>query len=69
MEDVRILTFLLPVKSPWLNPIEPRWIHAKRAVVEPSGELTAMELKRRLCVHFQADPFATTFKQSLVEVH
>jgi hypothetical protein len=67
--DVRILTFLLPVKSPWLNPIEPRWIHAKRAVVEPSGELTAMELKRRLCVHFQAEPFAATLKQSSVEVH
>jgi hypothetical protein len=64
MGDVRILTFLLPVKSPWLNPIEPRWIHARRAVVEPSGELTAMELKRRLSVHFQAEPFAATFKQS-----
>ena len=32
---VRILVCRLPVKSPWLNPIEPRWLHGKRAVVEP----------------------------------
>lgn len=50
--DVRLLTFLLPKKSPWLNPIEPRWIHAKRKVCEPAGELTACELHRRLCAHF-----------------
>jgi hypothetical protein len=28
----------LPVKSPWLNPIEPRWLHGKRAIVEPQGD-------------------------------
>ncbi len=50
--DVRLLTFLLPKKSPWLNPIEPRWIHAKRKVCEPEGELTACELQWRLCAHF-----------------
>jgi hypothetical protein len=38
--DVRLLTFLLPKKSPWLNPIEPRWVHAKRQVCEPDGTLT-----------------------------
>jgi hypothetical protein len=31
---VRILPCPRPAKSPWLNPIEPRWVHAKRRVVE-----------------------------------
>src|SRR4051812_47641367 len=31
----RLLVCRLPSKSPWLNPIEPRWAHGKRAVVEP----------------------------------
>jgi transposase len=53
--DVRILTCLLPVKSPWLNPMEAHWAHAKRAVVELDGELSVAELKRRLCVHFHVD--------------
>jgi hypothetical protein len=30
---VRIVICLLPKKSPWLNPIEPKWIHGKRKVV------------------------------------
>jgi hypothetical protein len=32
---VRILVCQLLVKSPWLNRIEPKWVHAKRAVAEP----------------------------------
>lgn len=56
-EEPRLLTFLLPKKSPWLNPIEPRWVHAKRKTCEPSGDLTAKELKRRLAAHFEAEPF------------
>ena len=28
----RLLVCRLPSKSPWLNPIEPRWAHGKRAV-------------------------------------
>ena len=55
--EPRLLTHLLPVKSPWLNPIEPCWVHAKRAVCEPAGPLTAGELQRRICVHFDAVPF------------
>ena len=57
----RLLTHLLPVKSPWLNPIEPRWVHAKRAVLEPKEELAAMELRRRLCVHFDSQPLFNAF--------
>jgi hypothetical protein len=33
----------LPSKSPWLNPIEPRWVHGKRAIMEPTRLLTAQE--------------------------
>ena len=51
----RLLTFLLPKKSPWLNPIEPRWVHAKRKTCEPDGDLTAQELKRRLAAHFHTE--------------
>jgi len=49
---VRILVCRLPVKSPWLNPIEPRWLHGKRAVVEPERTLTAHELMDRVHQHF-----------------
>jgi hypothetical protein len=46
---VRIISCLLPIKSPWLNPIEPKWVHSKRKVVEPDGLLTAYELADRVC--------------------
>lgn len=49
---VRLLVCHLPVKSPWLNPIEPKWLHGKRAVVEPDRKLTAQELKTRICDYF-----------------
>ncbi len=42
----------LPTKSPWLNPIEPKWVHGKRAVVEPDGLLSAQQLAERICSHF-----------------
>jgi transposase len=51
-KGVRILPFFLPTKSPWLNPIEPRWVHAKKTVVEPNRLLTAKELAQRVCTHF-----------------
>ena len=35
-QGVRIVSCLLPKKSPWLNPIEPHWVHGKRQIVEPS---------------------------------
>jgi hypothetical protein len=43
----------LPSKSPWLNPIEPRWAHGKRAVAEPDRKLTGQELRQRLCDHYR----------------
>ncbi len=51
-QGVRILPFFLPTKSPWLNPIEPKWVHAKKAVVEPDGLLSAQQLAERICAHF-----------------
>jgi hypothetical protein len=51
-QGVRILSCYLPIKSPWLNPIEPRWGHGKRRVVEAGRLLTALELAERVCAHF-----------------
>jgi transposase len=46
---VRIVSCLLPKRSPWLNAIEPKWVHGKRKVVEPDGLLGAYELADRVC--------------------
>ena len=50
----RLLVGRLPSRSPWLNPIEPKWVHGKRAVVEPERKLAAAELKQRLCEHYRS---------------
>ena len=49
---VRILPCSLPVKSPWLNPIEPKWVPGKRAIVEPARLLSAQEIADRVCAYF-----------------
>lgn len=49
---VRIVACQLPVKSPWLNPIEPCWLHGKRAIVEPERTLSARETEERVCSYF-----------------
>jgi hypothetical protein len=51
-QGVRILSCLLPKKSPWLNPIEPMWIHGKRRVVEPERVLAPQEIVERVCDTF-----------------
>ena len=51
-QGVRILSCLLPKKSPWLNPIEPMWIHGKRRVVEPERVLAPLEIVERVCDTF-----------------
>jgi hypothetical protein len=51
-KGVRILPFLLPTQSPWLNPIEPKWVHGKRHVVEVNGLLTAKQLAERICAYY-----------------
>lgn len=67
--NVRLLTLLLPKKSPWLNPIEPCWIHAKRKVCQSDGELSADELRRRLCAHFHTDVQTAALKLSDFVLH
>jgi hypothetical protein len=49
---VRIVPCRLPVKSPWLNPIEAKWMHGKRRVAEPDRLLSAHELAARVCAAF-----------------
>lgn len=49
---VRILVCRLPSKSPWLNPIEPKWVHGKRAIVEPERLLEAREVEARACRYY-----------------
>jgi hypothetical protein len=51
-KGVRLILCQLPVKSPWLNAIEPKWIHVKRAIVEPQRKLSAQEIKTRVCDYF-----------------
>jgi hypothetical protein len=50
----RLLVCRLPSRSPWLNAIEPKWVHGKRAVVEPARKLTSAELKQRLCAYYRS---------------
>ena len=52
-KGVRILVCYLPSKSPWLNPIEPKWLHGKRAIVEPARVLSALEVADRVCARFE----------------
>src|SRR5687767_6885748 len=52
LEGVRIISCYLPTKSPWLNAMEPKWIHGKRKVVEADRLLDAHELAERVCAAF-----------------
>jgi hypothetical protein len=48
-QGVRIFVCSLPTKSPWLNPIEPKWMHGKRRIVEPERALSPLEVEHRVC--------------------
>jgi transposase len=63
-DGVRLLTYLLPSKSPWLNPMEPIWLHSKRKVAEPDGPLSVNVLKDRLCYLFNTTLDHATLKPS-----
>jgi hypothetical protein len=52
---VRIRVCQLPSKSPWLNPLEPKWVHGKRAVSEPDRLLHADELEARVCAYYDCE--------------
>jgi hypothetical protein len=48
----RLLVWALPKRSPWLNPIEPHWIHAKKRICQPANDdLSPHQLRLRF---FQA---------------
>ena len=47
-DGVRLVVCRLPSKSPWLNPIEPTWVHGQRAVSEADRRLSAAELEARV---------------------
>ncbi len=49
---VRIVAGFLPVKGPWLNPIEPKWAHGKKAIVEPERLLAAHAVRTRVCDYY-----------------
>ncbi len=49
---IHILPCLLPTKSPWLNPIEAKWVHGKRNVSEADRLLSADELEARVCAYY-----------------
>ena len=53
---VRIVTCFLPIKSPWLNSIEPKWVHGKRAIVEPDRLLSAQEVVARVHDYYHCEP-------------
>jgi hypothetical protein len=49
---VRIVACGLPIKAPWLNAIEPKWVHGKRAIIEPDRKLTGDEVVQRVCGYY-----------------
>jgi hypothetical protein len=51
----RLVVFQLPTKSPWLNAIEPKWVHGKRAIAEPQRLLSAAEVMQRVCTYYQCE--------------
>ena len=51
-QGIRLGSCPLPIKSPWLNPVEAHWVHGQRAVVEPARLLTAAELMERVDAYF-----------------
>jgi hypothetical protein len=53
---VRIVACFLPVKSPWLNPIQPKWAHGKKAIVEPERLLAADEVRTRVYDYYGCEP-------------
>jgi hypothetical protein len=50
---VRLVVCPLPTKSPWLNPIEPKWLHGKRNVAEADRVLGAEELMVRVHAYYR----------------
>ena len=52
-DGVRIVPYCLPTRSPWLNPIEPQWLHCKRAIYSVGVTPTPEQLKRSVTQYFE----------------
>jgi transposase len=52
-DGVRIVPYRLPTRSPWLNPIEPHWLHCKRAAYSVAITPTPEEIKRSVYRYFE----------------
>jgi len=61
---LQLIPCWLPTKSPWLNRIEPHWVHGKRAIVEPARLLTAQEVIQRVCTSFGCEQVASLTQQA-----
>ena len=59
----RLILCPLPSKRPWRNPIEPRWVHGKRAILAPTRLLTAQELIERVCIYYGCENFEPITQQ------
>jgi hypothetical protein len=57
-QGTRIFVCPLPTKSPWLNLIEPKWVHGKRRIAEPDQTLAASEREERVCAALDCSPEA-----------
>jgi hypothetical protein len=51
----RLVMCQLPSKSFWLNRIEPKWVHGKRAIAEPTRKLTGAETRPRICTYYHCE--------------
>lgn len=63
-KGIQVIPCWLPTKSPWLNRIEPHWVHGKRAIVEPTRLLTAQEVIQRVCDHFGCEQIEPLTQQA-----
>jgi hypothetical protein len=66
-QGVRLLVAFLPVKSPWLNPIEPKWLHGKKRVADPERLLTGAELADRVCATYDCPHYPHLVTPSKLE--
>lgn len=51
-KGIRLVVCRLPSRAPWLNPIEPKWLHGKRAVAEPDVVLEGDALMQRVYAYY-----------------
>ncbi len=57
----RVVVCRLPSKSPWLNSIEPKWVHGKRAIAESDRKLSAAETKERVYAYYHCEAEALSY--------